>query len=102
MNIFEEEESKTTKHNKLDRMAECLDDLCLICYTDLGNLDSVELSCCHVFHSDCLAQLLEHKWTTLRITFAFMACPKCKEPLKLKASKSLHALQAKLDSLAIF
>ena len=28
-------------------------------------------------------QLLKHKWTSLRITFAFMTCPSCKQELEL-------------------
>ena len=29
-------------------------------------------------------QLLKHKWATLRMTFAFMSCPSCKQEIELK------------------
>ena len=35
-----------------------------------------------MFHANCIIELLKHKWSTLRITFAFMACPSCKQPLQ--------------------
>ena len=61
------------------------DELCTICYTsELGTEPCSKLSCGHVFHTNCVVQLLKHKWTSLRITFAFMSCPSCKQELELK------------------
>ena len=61
------------------------DDLCGICYTsELGSEACSKLSCGHVFHTGCVVQLLKHKWTTLRISFAFMSCPGCKQDIELK------------------
>ena len=40
------------------------------------------MGCGHVFHANCVIELLKHKWTSLRITFAFMSCPSCKAPIK--------------------
>ena len=58
------------------------DALCTICYTsELGAEACSRLSCGHVFHTGCLMQLLRHKWSTLRITFAFMSCPSCKQDI---------------------
>jgi len=41
----------------------------------------VQLNCGHVFHKDCIVQLLKSKWHTLKINFGFMACPACKAPI---------------------
>ena len=60
------------------------DELCTICYTqELGVEHCTKLSCGHVFHTNCIVQLLQHKWATLRITFAFMSCPNCKHELEI-------------------
>ena len=62
------------------------DELCTICYTqELGDEPCTKLSCGHVFHTNCLVQLLKHRWSTLRITFAFMSCPSCKQDIELKS-----------------
>ena len=61
------------------------DELCTICFTqELGAEPCSKLSCGHVFHTNCIVQLLKHKWATLRITFAFMTCPSCKQEIELK------------------
>jgi len=61
------------------------DELCGICYTsELGSEACSKLSCGHIFHTNCLVSLLEHKWPTLRITFGFMACPSCNQEIKLE------------------
>ena len=49
------------------------EELCSICYTsELREEPSVQLRCGHVFHANCIIQLLKHGWSTLRITFSFM------------------------------
>ena len=58
---------------------ETSDELCAVCYTsDLGSQSCVQLSCGHIFHADCILQLVQHKWSTLKVSFAFLACPSCK------------------------
>ena len=58
------------------------EELCTICYTcELREEPGVQLGCGHVFHANCVIELLKHKWTSLRITFAFMSCPACKAPI---------------------
>ena len=58
------------------------EELCAICYTsELASETSVTLSCGHEFHLECVKQLLSHKWSTLRISFAFMQCPSCKQEI---------------------
>ena len=59
-------------------------ELCNICYTStLGEEPSVALHCGHVFHANCIQQLLEHKWNTARINFCFMDCPSCRQEIKI-------------------
>ena len=58
------------------------DELCSICFTsELNNEACSKLSCGHVFHTNCVLQLLQHKWSTLRINFSFMSCPSCKSEI---------------------
>ena len=65
------------------------EELCTICYTcELGEEPCSQLSCGHVFHTNCLVQLLKHRWATLRISFAFMQCPSCKQEIELKKGLS--------------
>ena len=48
-------------------------ELCMICYTsELSAEPCVTLSCGHIFHTNCVNQLLQHKWSTIRISFAFL------------------------------
>ena len=59
------------------------EDLCAICYTcEMHEEPSVKLKCGHVFHANCVLELLKHKWATLKITFGFMSCPSCKRPIE--------------------
>jgi len=59
------------------------EELCNICYTcELREEPCVQLKCGHIFHANCIIELLKHKWTSLRITFAFMSCPSCKTPIE--------------------
>jgi len=75
-------------------------DLCAICYTStLAEGACVALDCAHVFHAECLLQVLEHKWSTLRISFNFLSCPSCRQPLQL--STSCPAIQTKIDALKV-
>ena len=61
------------------------DELCGICYTsELGAEAVSKLSCGHVFHTICLMKLLQHRWSDLRITWAFMSCPSCKHGIEMK------------------
>lgn len=65
------------------------DELCTICYTsELGAESCSKLSCGHVFHTNCIVQLLRHRWPKLRISFAFMKCPSCKQDIELSRGLS--------------
>ena len=70
-----------------EKYADEADELCTICYTsELSSEPCTKLSCGHTFHTDCVVQLLTHRWTTLRISFAFMSCPSCKQEIKMSKS----------------
>ena len=60
-------------------------ELCGICFTsELGEEACVRLSSCsHVFHANCIKMMLEHRWTTLRITFGYLDCPSCKQEMQI-------------------
>ena len=76
------------------------DELCTICYTsELREEPSVQLSCGHIFHANCVKQLLQHKWSTLRITFAFMSCPSCKAPIDIEHVPEIALELRKLNAL---
>ena len=76
------------------------DDLCAICYTsELREEPCVKLSCGHTFHSNCVLQLLQHRWNTLKISFAFMACPTCKQQITHTSCPQINAELAKLSEL---
>mmetsp|Transcript_23783 Transcript_23783/g.29612 ORF Transcript_23783/g.29612 Transcript_23783/m.29612 type:complete len:133 (-) Transcript_23783:1087-1485(-) len=86
------------------------DELCGICYTtELGTEACSKLGCGHVFHTGCIVQLLKHRWSSLRITFAFMSCPSCKHEIEIKALPHpitdelgpLLGLKKKCESLAL-
>ena len=50
-----------------------------MCFTsELGAQSCVQLGCGHVFHADCILQLVKHRWSTLKVSFAFLSCPSCK------------------------
>lgn len=75
------------------------DELCAICYTsELREQACVKLQCGHVYHEDCIVQLLSHKWSTLQISFAFMSCPSCKAEINETQSQQIVAELAKLRS----
>ena len=59
-------------------------ELCGICYTsELGEEACVRLSCGHVFHANCIGMLLQHKQSTIRITFGYLDCPSCKAEMAI-------------------
>lgn len=61
----------------------CQSELCTICFTsELCEAPSLTIKCGHAFHTECLKQLLEHRWNTLRINFAYLLCPSCKQEIE--------------------
>ena len=60
------------------------DSFCTICWiSELSAEPCVKLGCGHVFHINCIKTIIENKWTSARITFSFMDCPSCKQPMEL-------------------
>ena len=85
------------------------EELCMICYTsELKEEACVELGCGHVFHANCVHNLLKHRWNTLKISFAFMSCPQCKQeitearcPEIMEELNSLKQLRLELEKMAM-
>ncbi len=56
------------------------DDYCNICYAEgLKQGPCVKLTCGHIFHVDCLHQIIQKRWPGPRIVFGFLDCPDCKQ-----------------------
>ena len=73
------------------------EELCPICFTSgLSAEPCVTLACGHTYHLNCVRQLLDHRWNTLRISFAFMQCPSCKQDIEAEE------LRTQLDQLRGF
>ena len=71
---------------KQDLLLEGIDEdsYCTICWVSgLGTEPCIRLGCGHVFHLNCVKSILENRWTSPRITFGFMNCPSCKQPMEL-------------------
>ena len=72
-------------------------ELCAICYTsELGDEPCIELGCGHIYHAGCVKQLIEHGWSTLKISFAFMSCPECKAPIE---SSRFHMIRDQINTV---
>ena len=77
-----------------------MDELCAICYTsELREEPCVKLNCGHIFHENCVLQLLQHRWNTLKISFAFMACPTCKQEITETNNPDINKELASLKEL---
>ena len=65
-------------------------------------MPSVKLECGHIFHAECLRTLLRHRWNTVRISFAFMDCPCCKQPIKADHCPQIKKELVTLEKLRTF
>lgn len=76
-------------------------EVCSICYTcNLEDQPCVQLGCGHVYHADCILDLVRHRWSTIRITFAFLDCPSCKRPIELvKNATGCDVINNELDKM---
>jgi len=82
------------------------DDYCCICGADkLYAAPSIQLACGHVFHAACCLAKLAARWSGSRITFSFMLCSTCREPMAHwaleKVLAPLRELKAAVDGLAL-
>lgn len=58
-------------------------DLCGICLAEYGDSPCIRVCTNHIFHANCILRMLEAKWTTMSITFAFICCPACKKQMNI-------------------
>ncbi|XP_062580608.1 E3 ubiquitin-protein ligase MYCBP2-like [Saccostrea cucullata] len=54
---------------------------CPVCTEPWTSKPVIQIVCGHVFHSECMRQMLTNRWHGSRITFGFMLCPLCKNSL---------------------
>ena len=59
------------------------DDECGICFAGLSVAPCLQVCKNHVFHASCVRLLIESRWTTMSISFAYLGCPTCKKPMKI-------------------
>ena len=98
--IDSEDLEPEVQYTKLHEFEFDADELCAICYCgELGEEDQVQLGCGHVFHTGCVEQLLKHKWSTLKISFAFMSCPSCKAEIEETSCQEINDEIKKLQIL---
>eukprot|EP01063_Lacrimia_lanifica_P001009 TRINITY_DN1047_c0_g4_i1.p1 TRINITY_DN1047_c0_g4~~TRINITY_DN1047_c0_g4_i1.p1 ORF type:complete len:712 (+),score=239.60 TRINITY_DN1047_c0_g4_i1:132-2138(+) len=81
-------------------------DWCSICYSeDLRSAPCVVLGCGHTFHYSCILKQLLQKWPGPRISFGFMNCPECNQPIDHPALKDalddLHKFREDVQKLAL-
>ena len=73
-------------------------ELCCICYTsELGEEACVRLACGHVYHANCIALMLEHGHSTLRITFGYLDCPSCKAEIQIPSPAYVPLLSEMIE-----
>ena len=88
-------------HDEKSRLP-AAEELCNICWTsDLESEACVQLGCGHVFHANCVHKLLKYRWSTLKISFAFMSCPSCKQSIKENRCKEIQTEIASLKKLRV-
>lgn len=78
----------------------------MICFTDsIKCAPSVQLSCGHVFHYECVNKLLKKRWNGPRIMFNFLNCSVCKKeiehPLLDHLIKPLKQLKLDVENKAL-
>ena len=86
-------------------------DLCGICFVEgLSEAPcAAVLPCKHVFHVECLADLLRARWSGPRISFGFLSCPNmaCRGPFDSRcaalepALAALRALRREVEGMAL-
>jgi hypothetical protein len=77
---------------------------CPICMGDSTD-GLLELKCGHAAHKQCLEAMIEAKWTGKRITFNYMNCFMCRQPLEhpeLESTLASHVeLRHKVTSVCL-
>lgn len=73
-----------------------MNDFCSICYcSGIGDEPSVILGCTHVFHVNCLKDIIEKRWSGPRIWFKYLDCPECKARIEPTGCKPIDELLKK-------
>eukprot|EP01103_Thecamoeba_quadrilineata_P003014 TRINITY_DN1284_c0_g1_i1.p1 TRINITY_DN1284_c0_g1~~TRINITY_DN1284_c0_g1_i1.p1 ORF type:complete len:639 (-),score=104.11 TRINITY_DN1284_c0_g1_i1:61-1977(-) len=58
------------------------EDFCNICWVeDLASAPCLRLDCSHIFHMQCLEKRLSSRWSGSRMSFNYIMCPLCNEPI---------------------
>ena len=74
-------------------------DNCQVCASALGEEPCLELDCGHIFHANCIRELLRHRWSTQRITFNFMKCPCCQQ--NIEGSDAVPEIRQELTAMRV-
>lgn len=84
------------------------DDYCIICYAGgLAQAPCIQLDCKHLFHEDCLLNVLKNKWSGPRINFKWTKCPSCVATISCfdagvsKLIKDALALEENINKMAL-
>lgn len=81
------------------------DDMCVICGDSYGANPCIQLDCGHVHHDMCVKGQLNATWTGTRITFNFMGCALCKQPINHwsldDVLKPLTELKKRVEDMAV-
>lgn len=68
---------------------------CTICGIDkLGEKPSVRFECKHIFHFECVMEILSNRWSGPRVTFNFLNCTSCKQRIQAPDCPQIHEILA--------
>lgn len=71
--------TECVKKNPEPTLGQNEDSFCTICGVDrLSERPSVKFNCQHIFHLECVMEILNKKWTGPRVMFNFLNCTSCK------------------------
>eukprot|EP01113_Clastostelium_recurvatum_P028125 TRINITY_DN3404_c0_g1_i3.p1 TRINITY_DN3404_c0_g1~~TRINITY_DN3404_c0_g1_i3.p1 ORF type:complete len:759 (-),score=94.38 TRINITY_DN3404_c0_g1_i3:10-2286(-) len=57
------------------------EDMCTVCWETLHAAPCVRLDCGHIFHFECVRKKIRTCWSGTRITFGFLDCAVCQQPM---------------------
>lgn len=76
------------------------DTFCTIWYiSGLGEKPWIKLGWNHIFHVDCIREIIKNKWAGPRITFLFKKCPSCKADIDAYHHPEIAELLAEANDL---
>ena len=69
------------------------DSYCQICFVQgLGDKPCVKIECGHVFHLDCILDILKRRWPGPRIVFNYLNCLSCKQRIRAPYCKEISEI----------